>query len=237
MTPYVINSLIPYDMLVDTDIGLVKYIQFSCQGDEKYLPGVMEMTDVENTDTLKYMALHRNFHNPLSIIMDDASMVTCNPDELLKSFFDNYEDQILRLSTSTALFSMVCKSLFVANTLKFTVLCKNKAQEDDLMRRLRKRYEVENIPISTIIGDFSSVKTKEYGNFYIKVVWDIDKYKPPMEGKNIIIANYDFNKEYNDKDEEFMNLPLMEVTNKYMSTNKIKFIDVYPESISENIVG
>lgn len=234
---YVIKSIIPFSMLVDTDMGLIKYIQFTCQGDNKYYPGIMNMTGPEYTETLQYTLIHRHFFNPLSAIVKSEKMLTCRPDDMLKLFFSNDYEEILKLSTPTALMDVVCKSLFVSDTLQFNIICDSELEKKELIRRFEKHFNTTKFPAKITVTKKNLIDTENYGNIYVKDVNELLQYKQPLEGKNILIGNYDFNKEFNTEDDEYMNLPIMDVVQKYMSNNKISFIDIYPMSIEKSSVG
>ena len=226
-------------MLVDTDMGVIKYIQVSSQGNNLYYPGVMEMISSEYTPILKSICIHRKFSNPLSGIIKQDKLLLCEPDKLLTSFFSSKEKKelILKMSTNTAIFDIVSKSLFIQNALKFTVLCEDELEKEELLRRLRKIYNTQIIPLEILVDEKKNVCVDDFGNFYIKSVHDIDEYQGDMEGKNIIIGHYIFNKEYDVEKEEYIELPLMDIIGKYTECNKIQFIDIYPDSIEDKAVG
>lgn len=234
-----INSIVPFDMLVDVDMGVIKYVQVSSQGNNLYYPGIMEMIDSEFTPILESICVHRKFSNPLSGIIEQSKLLTCEPDKLLDSFFSSKEikELILKMSTNTAIFDIVSKSLFIQNALRFTVLCKDELEKEELLRRLRKIYNTQIIPLPILVDEKKNVCVDDYGNFYIKSVYDIDEYQGTIEGKNIIIGNYTFNKEYNVEREEYDELPILDIIDKYTECNKIQFIDIYPVSIEDEAVG
>lgn len=237
---YTIDSIIPFDMLVDTDMGLIKYIQFNFQGDDKYYPGIMSCVDPSNNEFLKTVLINRKFANPLSAIMKPEKMIVSKPDEMLDSFFRSSYDEILNLSIATAIFDMVCRSLFVHDTLRYTILCGNKKEEDFLRKKFKRRFKTDKIPVNIIIGEPETVETKQFDTIYIKDVHDIDRYftnKPIPNGKNFIIAKYVFNKEFIVEKDEYVEIPLIGICNKYTETNKILFIDVYPVHINDKSVG
>lgn len=231
---YTIRSIIPCNMLVDTDMGLIKVLQFLYQGDERYYPGIMKLLDVEENELIQYVLIHRDYYNPLSAIMKSEFMVNEDPDKLYEDLYRKHEEEILRLSTSTAIFDMVCKTFFVSNTIQFKILCNSELEKAEFLRRIRKLYNTDKIPADIEIVDGSkTISTKDFGNVYVKDIHELNRFNQPLEGKNILIGSYDFNREYNDEDEEYMNLPLIEFSQKYMSTNKLLFIDVYPKSIED----
>lgn len=237
---YTINSILPFDLMIDTDMGLIKHIQFRFQGDDKYYPGIMNCLNPDLTGFLQTALIHRKFANPLSAIMKPEKMIVSNPDEMLKSFFSESYTDILNLSGATGIFDMVCRSFFVADTLKYTILCKTEQESEFLKEKFRKRFRTDKVPCSVIVGTSGSVDIKNFDTIYVKDVHDIDKYfekKRPPEGKNIIVAKYDFNKEFVPEKDEYLEIPLIEVCDKYSASNTISFIDVYPRFIEDKVVG
>lgn len=232
----IIRSIIPFDLLVDTDMGVLKYTQISYPPDFRDLfhSELMKLIGPEHNDFLHYILIHREFANPLTVIYKPEKMIFSNIDDLYEKIMDKAE-MVLKLSTSTAIMEMICKSFFVQDSLKFDILCKNKQEHDNLVERFNSYFETSKVPASIIVGNPDDIDIDLYGNIYIKDIHDISKYKHPIEGKNIIIANYDFNKETNLESGEILELPKMDVIDDYTASNRIQFIDVY--SIDENKIG
>lgn len=227
---YTIKSIIPFDLLIDTDMGVIKLCQ-CLFGDKKKLfyPQLMTMLGPEHTKFLQYALVHRTFSNPLSAIIREEQMIVCKPDELLDVAMKNNLHRICELSTSTAIMDMVCKSFFISEVVQFDILCENTIEEMELLSRFKKRYKTDKVPANIIIGSMEDIDTDKYGTIYLKDIRDISKYKHPIEGKNIIIAKYSFNQEYDDEKEEYLELPLMDVINEYTKSNEVRFIDVYSD--------
>lgn len=235
---YIIKSIVPFDMLVDSDMGLIKYVQIAHKNNPLYYPGLINLIGPEHTEFLQSILLHRKFVNPLSAIIRAEKMLTCKPDDMLVNFFSSSEKDIYRLSTSTAIMDIVCKSLFVSESVQFDILCKNEAQKSELLRRFKRKYNTSRIPASIIVAKREDIDPNLYGSIYVKDVHDILEFnKKKMEGKNIIIGRYDFNKEYDTEKEQYLDLPLVEVIKSYASTNRIQFIDIYSMDIDNKSVG
>lgn len=233
---YTIKSLIPFELLVDTDMGVLKYSQLVFADDERlFYPGLMEMIGPDGTKTLQYALVHRRFINPLSAIIKQERMITCDPDNILEGIMRNAQD-VYKLSTSTAIMQMVCKSFFISEVVKFDILCKDNVEKRELLRRFKDHFKTDKVPANIVVGKMEDIDISEYGSIYLKDIHDIKKYKNPIEGKNIIIAKYAFNQEYNNEEDRYMELPIVEVINEYTSTNEIRFIDIYSD-IESNGVG
>lgn len=227
---YTIKSIIPFDLLIDTDMGVIKYFQ-AVFGDKKKLfyPQLMNMIGPEHTKFLQYALIHRKFSNPLSVIIKEEQMIVCKPDDLLDTAMKNNLSSICKLSTSTAIMDMVCKSFFIYEVVQFDILCRDPIEKMELLTRFRKRYKTDKVPANILIDSIENVDVDKYGTIYLKDIRDISKYKHPIEGKNIIIARYSFNQEYSDEEQNYLELPLLDVINEYTKSNEIKFIDVYSD--------
>lgn len=234
---YIIKSVIPFNLLVDIDMGLIKYVQIAFPKSNLFYPGLMDMIGSEHTEFLQYALINRKFSNPLSTIMKEEKMLTAKPDKMKEDILNTGYKEVLKLSTSTALFELVCRSFFVSDILQFDILCNSSIEENEIRRRVNMKYGTNKVPCNFFIGSFEDVDINNYGTLYIKDIHDIDKYRGVIEGKNLLIANYQFNKEYNEKEEKYLEIPLMDVINKYSSSNDIKFIDVYPDDIVNGFDG
>lgn len=235
----IIRSIIPFDLLVDTDMGVLKYVQISYPptwGDFFY-PELMEMIDPEYNAFLQDILIHRSFANPLCSLVKPEKMIIAHPDNFYERLMEKEKNMILKLSMNTAIMEMVCKSLFLQDSLRFDILCKDEKESDELMTRFKKHFKTPSIPSSIIIDKPEKVDMSKYGNIYLKDIRDIKKYKHPIEGKNIIIANYTFNKEVDPVTCEIEETPSLDIIGDYLSTNKVKFIDVYSIDKNEVAVG
>lgn len=225
---YTIRSLIPFDLLVDMDMGLIKYTQIAFKDDPRlFYPELLKMIGPEHTPTLQYALVHRKFLNPLSAIVRQEKLITCKPDKMVSDILESSKKNVLRLSTTTGIMDMVCRCFFVSDMVQFDVLCNDEVEKEELLYRFKKRFNTDKIPANIIVNSKERISLANYGAIYLKDVYDISKYRHPIEGKNIIIAKYDFNLEYDIEKGECLDLPKMDAINEYTSCNEIKFIDIY----------
>lgn len=88
----VLNTLIDFNLLVDTDIGLIRFIRNNFQDDR-----VFKLDIINKSDRYILSLLYsRENWNPLSIISTEDNIKDI--DKLYKSFFDEYKQDILKLS-------------------------------------------------------------------------------------------------------------------------------------------
>lgn len=90
----VLNPVIDFDFIVNTDIGLIRFIRENFQDKRAFKLDILNKSDREILSLLYY----RKHYNPLSIISTEDNMKDI--DSLYKSFFDNYKENILKRSLS-----------------------------------------------------------------------------------------------------------------------------------------
>ena len=216
---YILNVLIPFNLLIDTDMGLIKLIEYEYHNDEYFWPGMIDCDD-----TLKqFSLLSRTDPNPLSVVMksEDPEL----QQDLYSQFMEKEYSSILKLSSNTSLcgISSILRTS-IDKSVRVTALCKTQ-EEADLIKK--RHIQVENI----ILGEPETISLDKYNVLFLKDVEDIRKYKN-VDGKEIYIANYGFNMVI-EPDEEQPLLP-MEVLYDYASSNEFSLISVYtfrPEDI------
>lgn len=216
---YILNVLIPFNLLIDTDMGLIKLIEYEYHNDEYFWPGMIDCDD-----TLKqFSLLSRTDPNPLSVVMksEDPEL----QQDLYSQFMEKEYSSILKLSSNTSLcgISSILRTS-IDKSVRVTALCKTQ-EEADLIKK--RHIPVENI----ILGEPETISLDKYNVLFLKDVEDIRKYKN-VDGKEIYIANYGFNMVI-EPDEEQPLLP-MEVLYDYASSNEFSLISVYtfrPEDI------
>lgn len=216
---YMLNVLIPFNLLVDTDMGLLKLIEYEYHNDEYFWPGMIDCDD-----TLKqFSLLSRTDPNPLSVVMksEDPELQK----DLYNQFMEKEYSSILKLSSNTSLcaISSILRTS-IDKSVRVTVLCKSQEEADLIEKR---RIPVEN----NILGEPETISLDKYNVLFLKDVEDIRRYKN-VDGKEIYIANYGFNMVI-EPDEEQPLLP-MEVLYDYAGSNEFSLISVYtfrPEDI------
>lgn len=210
---YTIDVLIPFEMIVDIDMGLIKLLEFDYDNGEYFERGILHATEEEQ----QYLLNKRTDRNPLSVVMrkDDPELM----EDLYNQFMEKEYQNILELSCNTALVD-------IANTLKtnmdqiirITVLCKSKAEENIL--------KIRKIPLfRTLIMYPEAIDLSKYDTLYVKDVNDLDKFKKEIFKKNIYVANYGFNVII---DPEQVN-PLLppEIVYKYGGKNDFFVVSMY----------
>lgn len=203
------NIIITFDLLYDTDLGLLKLIKSKYNNPEivkrEYLDNI---TDIAIIDIL----LKNKDKNPLSFIINDK--YHNHIDSLYDDFFTNKYDEVLLYSPMTEIVNLI--SLYkMSKAISINVLCKNKLEEQAI-KELNNEY-------NTILKEENKVSVEDYDSIYIKYINDINLFDHEhIKGKNIYIGNYS----YNLQNDETMR-PNNDFILSYGNVNKIYVIDVY----------
>lgn len=213
---YTISGCILFDLIVDTDVGLLKLIQKDYNNPKIFIPGILNERDV---NILKMIMTDRGYYNPLKGIMIEGTKAYENADSLYDQFMEKHQEEILKLSTQTSLFDIIRRSSSMGDAVKFDILCRNELEKNTIMSRFRK-FKIT--PSVKIVDDLSEFDPSQYGSIYVKDIRDALLFSK-FEGKNVIIGNYKFNCENN-----LPLVPLKEVAAKLLlRSNVIKMIDIY----------
>lgn len=189
-----INSIIPFNMIFDTEMGLMKLIEFH------YTKSDIFNYDVLGKDDLtKLYLIQRDNWNPLSILCDE-SVSQEDMDDMYKQFMQREYSKILLYSPNTALYDML-NLVYRNEQIKITVVCNTEEELDLFNKRHCKAYR-------TIIGSmFNDDLLLENSNLYVKYIKDLFEQPKSFEHKSLYIGDYEFNKK-NINDSIFPNIPI-----------------------------
>lgn len=216
------TSLIPFDMVLDTDFAILKLIQFKYAKDTNrhiFCEGFMTMTSPKYNHALEEMLEYRSFPNPVSCPMK-SEYAPIYADKIYNNLVKNHYDNILALAHRTALFDTIIRSIkFNDRSLKFVVCCDNQDEKDAILNEFKK----EDVEVRCILyPDIRPNLFETVNSIYIKQFADLSKY-PKINGKNIIVADYVFNLEKGDKSAYVLSV---KDTTKYY-TNKFHIASIY----------
>lgn len=210
---YTINVLVPFELMIDTDMGLIKLLEFDYNNDEYFYPGILNAGE----EAQQYLLNTRKNKNPLSIACkkDDQELI----DDLYNQFMEKEYDQILMLSCNTNLVDLAnVLKISADQVIRLTVLCKD----------IREKKLLEHRKISlfrTLVCNYEAVDLSKYDTIYVKDAQDLDKFKKSIFRKNIYIANYGFNVTMDP--ERVMPLLPEETLYKYGGMNELYVVSVY----------
>ena len=95
--------------------------------------------------------------------------------------------------------------------------------EESVINKLSKIEEI-NPPLSTLIGDYNDINISAYDPIYFKYYIDSTKVLDKLNGKNLYIANYEFNFMYTEENERIL---LPDISILLLDHNLAKTIDIY----------
>ena len=174
---YIIKILLPFETVIDIDIGLWNIIKYQYNNHAFFLERLINTSEANQ----KYFMMVRDNRNPLLTLLTEPSEELA--DDFYSQFMEQEYDNILELSPNTD----ICKMLDSmkrdkSSIIRATILCKDEKQKHII--------ETRNIQHdSIIISDYNRVSLKDYGTIFVKDIKDLDKYRI-VEGKTIYVANY-----------------------------------------------
>ena len=200
-----IKMLLPLDLFVDTDFGLIKLIQKEYRSD-LFNKDVLDSDD----DTIKRLLVRRTKSNPLSILTDSEDI-----DEYYKQFFDQRENDIYSFSQITGI------GEFCYDALTFGDFELHLQYTNDTEKNIAEmlKTDLNNDDIYTI--DKNDVIPHLY-EIFVKNVLDLLTYKD-LNGVNIYVARYPFNVRLVDGKEQLAE----DRFGIFFFTNVLKILDVY----------
>lgn len=196
--------LIEFDMIRDTDIGVIEVLR-KYYSKSKYINQVL--LNIDNKILLSQLLMMHNI-NPLSLFFEDESI---DIDDLYDQLFDKYCDEIIEKSTYTNMKKVVL--LFKERGVTTTVLCRNK-KEEQIIRNELDLYTI-------LHNDYKEVDLKSYDAIYIKKFKDVLKFNK-FNATHIYTANYAYN-----YDEKHREKPIQSIYAKISDTNTVRFLDIY----------
>lgn len=222
---YTITSIVPFDMIIDIDMGLLKLIQKEYANQKVFRKSILSE---RNMDIMKIILIDRPEINPLKFFVNPEYIK--DADGMYQQFIEERYHDIIDLSCTTGIFDIIRRSKSVNDIVKYTIVCRSD-YEKIVLESKYKKYNIQ--PNIKLISDYHNLNIDSYGSIYIKNYQDILNYSN-IFGKNILIGNYRFNMENGDTE---LGIPLKEVTEQLIAENSIKIIDIYPLAQSKISVG
>lgn len=184
--------VIPYDLILDTDIGLYRLINERYKKGDVFATGILEAP----LPVQKYFLLNRAYFNPLkSIAYDPDDTETLN--DYYEEFFEKELTYILSHSVTTDLYTMLQNAVDEKN-VHIKIWCPNDEIANHLMKAdaevFRKAIPVVAKNLGKIIDDINEP-------VYLKDIRDAIIYNKQVDGKSIFLASYRFNYDDDEKQE------------------------------------
>lgn len=209
MSTKILTPIIPFDLLIDIDVGIIRMINDKYHNEEVFYKGIMEAPIKQ----LIYFLYNRENKNPLSILCDLDNKII---DTYYNQFIDSEYEFIVKYSIPTNLLDL-WKLYSTSEAIRPYVLCKNDIQKY-YINKLIKNYST----IKIIEGDIKDIDPSIYDPIYFKYYEDTIKLMNKLKANNIYIANYKFN--FSDYENRILNKDISEVI---LFRNQATITDVY----------
>ena len=220
---YTIDPLFDFQALCDTDLGLYRLIKRDYYDRDIFNNDLFDST---NLNFVKTMLLTRDKFNPLFIFCKENVLTNDEIDDLYRQFLDEEYDNILKLSSPTAIMSLAAVSNSVNKIVDVTVLCKSQKEVDWIRKYSNK--------LRCIVSNYENFDIGKYDTIYIKDLYTLLSFKQEnINMKNIIFSRFLFNMENASKK---IAVPVIEVSKKYYKNNKFMSAEPYKnlhEPVSE----
>lgn len=178
------NVYIPFNMIIDTDFGIIRLIELS-QGVSEY-----------PINDMKSFLLNRKEVNPIKEYSELRELTIPYVNDVLPAILEKFYDKILELSYFTDMIGFVVNTykLGLSNDVNIVIGCDSESEIKYLNTVLSSIDYTFNIELNSDINlnDFSCIFTKfiddEYVDYLLKTL-DIHE-------KRIYVADYNFNTLY-----------------------------------------
>lgn len=205
--------LVEFDMLIDLDLAIFKYIKDKYNNPNYVDQNIIKMHDERQ---IIQMMLNRQCINPLEILIPDMEVL-----ELYHDIMNNHMDELLQYAKASDLFGLMITFLREASSLEITVLCKSQL-ESDFIKSLNNRLN------TVVYKNYKNVPVNTYTILYIKYYPSVLEYNT-IEGKHIYISNARYNMEPDS------NMPTIAISGLVGDVNIIHMIDMYKDIKVERI--
>lgn len=200
------NILVDFDIVIDTDLGLINMIKKEYNNTNFVLNYINNMKDKVIIEQL----LERDNKNPLSIIIKEEYRDSI--DNLYKEFIESEYDNILKYSSITDIMNLI--NVYIdTGSVHVDIICKNKSEE-----QLINNLNISQLKV-LVQEDKTKIDLSDYDTIFIKNYSDILNFNRVI-AKNIFIGNYKFN-----LDDD--HIPLKDISLIVGKTNIVSVIDVY----------
>lgn len=210
---YITDVLVPFDILVDIDMGLLKLLEFDYDNNLYFLQGILHTSELNQ----QYTMVTRNKVNPLSAILqyEDDELA----ENLYSQFMEKEYNQILKLSCNTAVRDL--SELLITTidqVVRITILCRSKQDLQEVEERHIKSFR------TIVEKDLNKINLSDYQVLFVKNIYDLDKYRN-VTGLNIYVPNYGFNITIDPE----MSQPLLpeDILKKYGKENEFEIFSIY----------
>ena len=176
--------VIPYDLIIDTDVGLYKLLENKYCNEEIFHTEPLKQLDMPH---LLFFLTNRDEVNPLDTIAkkEDPALMK----EYYDQFFEKEYDYILRRSITTSLYEFV-KYNERDRSIHFTLWVPSENIRNILIERDPDGFGAVDFRIAPT---YAECIEENDDPIYVKDIYDITRNIKCFLGKTVYVANYAFN--------------------------------------------
>lgn len=205
--------LVNFEMLVDLDLLIVKYVLFK-YNKSKY---IKEEAKEYTSYFIRLLLNSRRYWNPLSIIFKDEYVK--NVSNIYEEILTKYKKELFEMDDepyTTSIYNLFKIFDNIESGYKITINCNDKYELEQAKKMFNDKADFD-----FKIKEYS---LKEYFTLYVKDYISLSKFEIPITGKTIYLLNYGPNYTIDETTGKETIHPIIEMI---MSQNKIKMIDQY----------
>lgn len=211
-----INSiLIPFNMIADTDMGLLKLIKQKYMDPEVFIEDLLDCQDI----ILRSYIRDSVSDNPLVTFIENEEEASDYYDQ----FMENKYDEIATLSPITTIKEVIDRFI-ESKSIQVSILCMEEIEVDIISKLFDDKVNIIYEPILTDI-DLTIYDTLFVRDYKFVLMYNIDQ----IEGKNIYIANMMRNVTITPDGKI---IPSIDVSTIIADTSIVHIIDLYDDYIT-----
>lgn len=214
MPEHTLSPVIPFNLVYDTDYGIIRYIRDTCKDAPNYDAGVLNLHKI----FLIQLLANRDVVNPVHLVMEDDEEFKEQADEIYENIMKYDYAEVLARSINTAIYDYVSLLGKTEGVVTPYILCK-RDEEVDFIRSNFEPYKEGSCKIT--IG---KVDANKYDPLFTKSIQDMPEMYYNVGGNNIYLARYPFNV---DTDENGKEIPKADGSILLFTRNKCNIINVY----------
>lgn len=195
MDGQILYPVIPFNLVYDTDYGILRYIRDTCKDAPNYNWGVLNMHKI----FLIQLLSNRDDVNPVKLVIEDDELLDCADDIYNDIMEEDYRSVLLR-SIPTAIYDYVSMLSSTEGIVKPNILC----QRDEEVEFIKKNFEPFKKGKCEILT--GKVDANKYDPLFTKVISDMPNMYYNVGCNTIYLARYWFNVEI---DEDGKEIPKM----------------------------
>ena len=211
-----LSPVIPFNLIYDTDYGIIRYIRDTCKDAPNYNQGILNLHKI----FLIQLLVNREVLNPVHLVMEDDEEFGEQADEIYNNIMKyNYQDVLVR-SIPTAIHDYIAFLGETEGAVTPYILC-NCDEEVFFIRKYFGPYKDGKCKIA--IG---KVDASKYDPLFTKSLKEMPDMYYNVGCNNIYLARYFFNIDTDDQDKE---IPKMGDDVLLFMNNTCNIVNVYKD--------